>query len=139
MDTFSSPPLVDKDEVVAQWRLFKRALKQESKVLMEKDKTTKAPNLQDVKAHMEASGAYTGIFPEMFKLLNIILTLPVGTASVELSFSYMKLIKTRLRNRLSDVNLARLMRIAIEGPELTSVNFDEVLEIFKEKNRRIQL
>ena len=50
-----------------------------------------------------------------------------------------KLIKTRLRNRLSDVNLARLMRIAIEGPELTSVNFDEVLEIFKEKNRRIQL
>ena len=75
----------------------------------------------------------------MFKLLNIVLTLPVGTASVELSFSYMKLIKTRLRNRLSDVNLARLMRIAIEGPEPTSVNFDEVLEIFKEKNRRIQL
>ena len=50
-NTFSSPPLVDKDEVVAEWRLFKRALKQESKVLMEKDKTTKAPNLQDVKAH----------------------------------------------------------------------------------------
>ena len=51
----------------------------------------------------------------------------------------MKLIKTRLRNRLSDINLARLIRIAIEGPELTSVNFDEVLDIFKEKNRRIQL
>ena len=26
-NTFSSPPLVDKDEVVAEWRLFKRALK----------------------------------------------------------------------------------------------------------------
>ena len=29
------------------------------------------------------------------------------------------------------------MRIAIEGPELASVNFEEILEVFKEKNRRI--
>ena len=90
---------------------------------MEKDKTKKAPNLQDVKAHMEASGAYTGIFPEMFKLLNIVLALPVGTASVKRSFSYMKLMKTRLRNRLSDVNLARLMRIAKAQNLLRLQNF----------------
>ena len=32
-----------------------------------------------------------------------------------------------------------LMRIAIEGPELQSVNFNEILAIFKEKNRRITL
>ena len=30
-------------------------------------------------------------------------------------------------------------RIAIEGPDLSAVNFDEVLDIFKEKNRRIRL
>ena len=41
--------------------------------------------------------------------------------------------KTRFRNRISDVNLARLMRITIQGPELASVNFDEILEVFKEK------
>ena len=68
---------------------------------------------------MKASGAYTGLFPEMFKLLNIIL---VGTASVERSFSQMK-----------------QMRIAIEGQELSAVNFKEVLEVFKEKNCRIRL
>ena len=44
------------------------------------------------------------------------------TATVERSFSQMKFVKTRLRNRLSDINLARVMRIVIEGPELTSVN-----------------
>ena len=88
---------------------------------------------------MEASGAYTGLFPEMFKLLNIILVLPVGTASVERSFSQMKQIKTRLRNRLNDANLSRLMRIAIEDPELSAVNFKEVLEVFKKKIRRIPL
>ena len=35
----------------------------------------------------------------------------------------------RLRNRTTDDNLARLMRIAIEGPELTSVDFDNILYI----------
>ena len=30
-------------------------------------------------------------------------------------------------------------RIAIEGPDLSAVNFDEVLDIFKEKNRLIRL
>ena len=31
------------------------------------------------------------------------------------------------------------MRIAIEGPELTEIDFNEILEVFKEKNRRILL
>ena len=80
-----------------------------------------------------------GISPEMFQLINIMLTLPVGTATVERSFSQMKMIKTRLCNRLNDTNLKRLMRIAIEGPEMKLVDFDEVLDIFKENNRRISL
>ena len=35
----------------------------------------------------------------------------------------MKLVKTRLRNRITDNNLARLVCIAIEGAELTAVRF----------------
>ncbi len=69
----------------------------------------------------------------------VLLALPVGTATVERSFSHMKMIKTRLRNRLSDENLTHLMRIAIEGLNLSEVNFNEILDIFKEKNRRIRL
>ena len=42
----------------------------------------------------------------------------------------MKLIKTCIRNCITDQNLGRLMRIAIEGPEFSAVNFDEVLELF---------
>ena len=136
--TFSSPPLINKDEILVEWRLFKRVFLQEAKLVMEEKKTTK-PTLQEVKVHMEASGAYSRIFPEIFKLLNILLVLPVGIATVERSYSRMKQIKTRLCNRLNDANLSHLMRIAIEGPELSSINFDEVLEVFKEKNCRIQL
>ena len=49
----------------------------------------------------------------------------------------MKLTKTRLRNRLSDINLCRLVRIAVEGPELNEVNFEEIVDIFKEHNRHV--
>ena len=75
---------------------------------------------------------------EMFKLINIMLTLPVETATVERSFSQMKMIKTRLRNCLNDTNLKRLMWIAIEGPEIKLVDFDEVLDVFRENNSRYQ-
>ena len=85
---------------------------------------------------MHSSEAYVGIFPETYTLINIMMTLPVGTATVERSFSQMKI---RLRNRLFDENLARLMRIAIEGPEPELVDFDAILDIFKQSNRRINL
>ena len=137
--TYASSPLIDSEEILSEWRLFKRALAKETKTLVRGKKLTKAPTLQEVKTEMESTEAYTSIFPEMFKLLNILLSLPVGTATVERSFSQMKLIKTRLRSRISDHNLARLMRIAIEGPELSVVDFNEILDVFKEKNRRIQL
>ena len=41
----------------------------------------------------------------------------------------MKLVKTRLRCRINDRNLARFMRIATEGPELVHVDFNEILDV----------
>ena len=48
----------------------------------------------------------------LHKIASIGLTIPVSTAFVERSFSQMKLIKTRLRNGLSDCSLSHLMKIA---------------------------
>ncbi len=47
------------------------------------------------------------------------------------------MVESRLQNKLSEGNL-RLLRIAIEGPQLESVNFEEVLDIFKLANRRVR-
>ena len=47
------------------------------------------------------------------------------------------MIKTMLPSRLSDCSVAQLMRISIEGPEVDAVEFEEILEIFKEHNQRI--
>ena len=38
--------------------------------------------MQEIKAEMESSGAYTDIFPAAFQVVDINLTLPVGTATV---------------------------------------------------------
>ena len=56
-------------------------------------------------------------------------------------FSQMKQMKTRLHNRIADQNLIDLMRLAIQEPELPHehVKFNEVVDIFKSKSRRITL
>ena len=60
----------------------------------------------------------------IFNLLDILVTLHFGTATVECSFSQMKMVKTRLRSRLSNVNL---VRIAVEGPQLCLQHALEIL------------
>ena len=137
--TFTSPPLLDREELLSEWKIFRHAFLLEKKSIMEHRKDLVSPSMQDILAEMEKSHTYEGIFPETWKRLNIMLALPVSTASVERSFSQMKLIKTRLRSRLSDMNLEHLMKIAIEGPPLTDVDFSEILDIFKQKNRYISL
>ena len=56
------------------------------------------------------SSAYTRIFLEIFKLIDIILAIPVGTATTERSFSEMKQNKTALRLELAMINGNRYRR-----------------------------
>ena len=106
---------------------------------MERKEESVSPSMQEILDEMNKTHMYRGIFPETWKLLNITMALPVGTATVERSFSQMKLIKTRLRSCLSDSTLEHLMKISIEGPPLTDVDLNAILDIFKQKNRRILL
>ena len=72
----------------------------------------------------------------MYTLAQVLIALPVGTGTVERSFSQMKQIKSRLRNRLSNQIFHYLLKIAMEGPELWD---EEFLNIFKATNRRSRL
>ena len=50
----------------------------------------------------------------------------------------MKLIKTRLRNRLGELSLSYLMKIAIESPEtLSDSDLEEVVTFWNRKGRKI--
>lgn len=55
-------------------------------------------------------------FPLLSTVARIILVCPLGTASVERSFSTMSRVCTRLRQRISPENLDHCLRVSIEGP-----------------------
>ena len=78
------------------------------------------------------------MFPNLSILANVCLTIPVGTASVERSFSHMKIVKSRLRNRLEEANLSYLMKIALESPEaLSDEELEQIVTVWTRKPRRI--
>ena len=70
---------------------IQRSIKKQETVLL-----TELPPMLEVKVHMESPGACTVTFLETFQLLNAILVLPEGKASVVSSFSSMKHIKTNI-------------------------------------------
>ena len=78
------------------------------------------------------------LFPNLCKIATINLSIPVSIASVERSFSQMKLIKTRIRSSFNDKSFSHLIKITIESPaELTGSHLKEVVGVWKRKNRRI--
>ena len=87
-----------KDEVESLYKMRKKFTPQLLWELFAKDSTTEA------------------LYPSMMFLFYMLLIFPVSAACVERLFSKMKLIKTRLRNQLSQVRLDQLLRIATEMP-----------------------
>ncbi|KAK9083768.1 hypothetical protein Scep_030239 [Stephania cephalantha] len=74
------------------------------------------------------------------RLIRLILTLHVSTASTERAFSAMKRIKTDLRNRMEEEFLTDTMIIHIEREFAQNIDIDEVIDEFDSlKQRRAQL
>jgi hypothetical protein len=64
------------------------------------------------------------------RLIRLVLTLSVSTATTERAFSAMKVIKTRLRNKMDDEFLANSLVVYIEGKISESFNSDLILDDF---------
>ena len=65
------------------------------------------------------------------------LTLPISTATTERAFSAMKLLKTRLRNRMEDEFLVDNMIVYIEKKIAGNFTIEMIMdEIYSMKNRR---
>ena len=79
------------------------------------------------------------MFPLVYKLIELALLLPVATASVERAFSAMKIIKTELRNKMSDGWLNDLMVVYIEREIFKGIDLDSIKNAFqKKKDRNMQ-
>ena len=70
------------------------------------------------------------------RLIRLVLTLPISTATIERAFSAMKLLKIRLRNRMEDEFLADNMIVYIEKEIAGNFTVDMIMdEFYSMKNR----
>lgn len=79
-------------------------------------------------------------FPETLKIISILMTLPVTTASNERFFSSLKRVKSYLRLTMTDKRLNDLMVINVESDESSKIDLQEAVDIFSDmKTRRYPL
>ncbi|KAL9685702.1 hypothetical protein QQ045_023153 [Rhodiola kirilowii] len=69
------------------------------------------------------------LFPLVDRLIRLVLTLPVSTATTERAFSAMKIIKTRLRNKMEDGYLSGCMMLHIEKEYVDDIDSEMVMII----------
>ena len=79
------------------------------------------------------------MFPTVYRLIELALLLPVATATVERAFSAMKIIKTELRNKMSDGWLNDLMVIYFEREIFKSLDLDDIKKDFQKEGRALPL
>ena len=127
-DEFLMPAVItSSSDLATEWKTFRRYI-------------TNQPR-EDIKEQLKelsTNSMMQTMFPNLSILANVCLTIPVGTASVERSFSHMKMIKSRLRNRLGEAKLSYLMKITLESPEaLSDEELEQIVNVWTRKPRRI--
>uniref|UniRef100_A0A3B3R0H2 DUF4371 domain-containing protein n=1 Tax=Paramormyrops kingsleyae TaxID=1676925 RepID=A0A3B3R0H2_9TELE len=79
------------------------------------------------------------IFPNLNKLLKVIITLPMTSCSVERLFSTAGRIKMDLRVSMSTTRLNNLCLLSFEKELCDSLDYDEIISVFNTKPRRLRL
>ncbi|XP_052117773.1 uncharacterized protein LOC127747672 [Arachis duranensis] len=108
----------------------------------------------DIPNHVELTNLYTiselcqGLtkigksltYPLIDRLICLVLTLPVSTATTERSFSAMNIVKNRLRNKMEDEFLADCLLIYIEKKIAERFDTNSIIdEFYNMKNRCVPL
>ena len=70
------------------------------------------------------------------RLLRLLLTLPISTASAERVFSILKITKTRLRNKMEDEFLANNLIVHIEGEIARDYSYEDIITDFQNLKKR---
>jgi len=91
-------------------------------------------NFDDIKRkiHKEA-------FPNLYKLLQIAVTIPISSATCERSFSSMRRIKNWLRTSMLQQRFSDLSILNIERDLSNKIQTETVLDRFNTKTRKIVL
>ena len=75
-------------------------------------------------------------YPLIYRVVKLVLTLPVSTATTERAFSAMNVIKTDLRNKMEDEFLSDTMMLFIERDIAATISTDSIIDDFEDLKRR---
>ena len=78
-------------------------------------------------------------YPHYYRLGQLALTLPVGTATAERSFSAMRRIRNYLRSTMSDDRFSSLALLNIESDLTAALVPDDLVRIYADRGRRLKL
>jgi hypothetical protein len=93
------------------------------------------PSLADLTVGLVKTGKVS-MYSMVDRLLRLVITLPVSTATTERAFSAMKLIKTRLRNKMGDDFLRHYMVVYIGKDIAAKIDVNEIIDLFDRPGRR---
>ncbi|KAK9677030.1 hypothetical protein RND81_11G117300 [Saponaria officinalis] len=96
-------------------------------------------NIGDVAKKMVDVGIHT-VFQLVYRLIELVLVLPVATATVERAFSAMNIIKTDLRNKMGDDFLTNCLVCYIEKDVFRNIDNEVIIQHFQNmRTRRLDL
>ena len=76
------------------------------------------------------------VYPLIYLLIKLALTLPVATATVVTTFSVMKIVKNLLRNRMGDQWMNDCLITFIEKDVLNKIDNELILQYFQKMSTR---
>ena len=122
-------PVVDTMKTKDEWVVFKQLM----------GNNFRTCTLQTMAANLLPSAEVKETYPNMMKLMTLALTMPVSTASCERGFSKHNLIKNKIRAPFKTENVATLMKMSLDTPDLSNMdtfNFSRAFAIWYNKKDR---
>ncbi|CAM8917269.1 unnamed protein product [Rhodiola kirilowii] len=74
---------------------------------------------------------YHTAFPLVYRIIELVLVLPVATSTVERAFSAMKIVKTDLRNKIGDDFLTDCLVCYIERDVFKGIDNEAIMGYFR--------
>ena len=80
------------------------------------------------------------VYPNVYKLLQVTISIPISSATCERSFSSMRRIKNWLRTSMLQDRFTNLATLNIERDVVNSINTEDILEVYcNTKDRKFVL
>ena len=76
----------------------------------------------------------SGVYPSVYRLLQLALLLPVATTTIERVFLAMKIIKNHMHNRMRDQLLNDSLIVNIERKKLNELSNETIIQCFQKIN-----